>query len=170
MEKTIQVLNELERERLIAKYAIGGAIAATFYVEPVATYDLDVFVALPPSAGPLVTLAPIYEFLRQRGYEAEKEHVPIEGVPVRFLPAYNALVEEALHNARETSFGETMTRVVRAEHLLAIMLQTGRPKDKTRMVQMLEEAELDDDYLTEILMRHGLYHAWQEFKGRFDGQ
>src|SRR5207247_6837240 len=126
METTLQVLNDLERAGCVSRYAIGGAMGAMFYVEPVLTFDLDVFVVLPQAGGGLLTLAPLYEALRARGYHEEKECVNIEGVPVQFLPAYNALLEEALAEARETRYEATPTRVLRAEHLLAIALQTGR--------------------------------------------
>jgi len=126
MERTLQVLNALERDGAIRRYAIGGAMAATFYVEPVLTFDLDVFVLLPKTPGGLVTLAPLYAALRDRGYTEEGECVMIEDVPVQFLPAYNALVEEALAEAKEMSYETTPTRVLRAEHLVAIALQTGR--------------------------------------------
>jgi hypothetical protein len=33
------------------------------------TFDLDVFVILPPTAGPLLTLSPLYEALRAKGYD-----------------------------------------------------------------------------------------------------
>ena len=124
MEKTLQVLNALEHDGLLLRYAIGGAMAATFYVEPVLTFDLDVFVILPQAAGLLLTLAPLYDALRARGYAEQGGCVNIEGVPVQFLPAYNALLEEALAEARETSYGGTATRVLRAEHLAAIAVQT----------------------------------------------
>jgi hypothetical protein len=96
MEKTLRVLNDLERAGVVSRYAIGGAMGATFYIEPVLTFDLDVFIVLPGMSGGLLTLPPLYEALRARGYREEKECVNIEGVPVQFLPAYNALVEEAL--------------------------------------------------------------------------
>ena len=38
-----------------------------------------------------MSLGPLYEALRARGYAADRECVLIEGVPVPFLPAYNAL-------------------------------------------------------------------------------
>lgn len=41
MEATVRVLNEMVEEGLLEAYAIGGAMAAVFYVEPVATFDLD---------------------------------------------------------------------------------------------------------------------------------
>ena len=45
MEKTLAVINKLEQQGLIGRYAIGGAVAATRYIEPIQTYDLDIFVA-----------------------------------------------------------------------------------------------------------------------------
>jgi hypothetical protein len=163
MKRTLQVLNELERDGVIDRYAIGGAMGATFYVEPLLTFDLDVFVVLPQSAGGLLSLAPLYEALRARGYTEEGECVHIEGVPVQFLPAYNALLEEALREARETSYEEVTTRVVRAEHLIAICLQTGRDKDRERVRIFREQAEVDMSYLTGLLHRHGLEGKWKQW-------
>jgi hypothetical protein len=156
MERTLRVLNDLERAGVVSRYAIGGAMAATFYVEPVLTFDLDVFIVLPGTSGALLTLSPLYEALRAQGYREEKECVYIEGVPVQFLPAYNALVEEALAEAREMMYETTPTRVLRAEHLLAIALQTGRAKDRERVRLLREQASLDSDYLATLLARHGL--------------
>jgi hypothetical protein len=34
MEATLRVLNELEAEGVISRYAIGGAVGAIFYMEP----------------------------------------------------------------------------------------------------------------------------------------
>ena len=98
-----------------------------------------------------------------RGYTEEGECVHIEGVPVQFLPAYNALLEEALREARETSYEEVTTRVVRAEHLIAICLQTGRDKDRERVRIFREQAELDMSYLTGLLQRHGLEGKWKQW-------
>lgn len=164
MEKTIKILNELEESGRFDRYAIGGAMAATFYMEPILTYDLDVFIAGVRTAGPIITLSPIYEFLRGRGYAEEHEHVIIEGVPVQFLPVHNPLLEEAVRDARAITWGGIPSRVVRAEHLMAIMLQTYRPKDRVRLGQMLHEAEFDKQYFTEVLERHGLLRKWDEFR------
>ncbi len=35
----------MQADGIIGAYAIGGAVGATFYLEPVATLDLDVFVS-----------------------------------------------------------------------------------------------------------------------------
>jgi len=161
VKRTLEVLNELEREGDFTRYAIGGAMAATFYTEPVLTFDLDVFVLLQSSATGLVSLAPIYDALRTRGYKEEQECILIEGVPVQFLPAYNALIEEALAQAREIDYEGVPARVVRAEHLIAICLQTGRAKDRARVAMLREQAHLDHELLADILNRHQLEDKWK---------
>lgn len=160
MEKTLQVLNSLETNGVLGRYAIGGAMGATFYVEPFLTFDLDVFV-ISPQQGPLLTLTKLYEALREKGYCEKGGHVNIEGVPVQFLPAYNLLLEEALTEARTTTYETTSTRVLRAEHLIAICLQTGRDKDIDRIRLFTKEASFDMEYLMGILRRHELEDAWQ---------
>jgi len=39
---------------VIEKYAIGGAVGATLYLEPAATLDVDIFVTLPTIPGSLL--------------------------------------------------------------------------------------------------------------------
>ena len=74
MQKTLAILNELEAASLVERYAIGGAMAAFFYAEAVVTEDLDIFVLI-KVAGRLVTLTPVYDFLKQRGATEEREHL-----------------------------------------------------------------------------------------------
>ena len=164
MEKTLKVLNELEQKGLIERYAIGGGIGALFYAEPVLTFDLDVFIFLPAMKGPLVMLSPIYDYLRSKGYREHQEHVIIEGIPVQFIPAYNPLVEEALEEAEEVKYKQVKTKVISAEHLLAIMLKTGRAKDRERMALFLEEVKIDKNRFAQIIKRHNLTAAWNRFK------
>jgi hypothetical protein len=162
VKRTLQVLNELERDGVFTRYAIGGAMAATFYTEPFLTFDLDVFVVMPQTTGGLLTLAPLYDALRARGYsEQENECIMIEGVPVQFLPAYNALLEEALNDAQEIMYEDVPARVLRSEHLLAICLQTGRSKDRERARILREQAKLDQNFLAEVLSRHQLEGKWK---------
>jgi hypothetical protein len=163
MEKTLRILNDLERGGVLQRYAIGGAMGATFYAEPVLTFDLDIFVLLPETTSGLLTLAPLYEALRAQGYSEEGECVNIEGVPVQFLPAYNLLLEEALIQARETLYEQTPTRVLRAEHLVAIAIQTGRDKDRQRVALLLEQASLDSEYLSAVLVRYNLEVKWRQW-------
>jgi hypothetical protein len=164
MEATLKVLNNLEHTGVMGRYAIGGAMGAAFYAEPLLTFDLDVFVVLPQTRSGLLTLEPLYEALRARGYREEEECMEIEGVPVQFLPVYNALLEEALSEARDTQYESTPTRVLRPEHLVAIALQTGRDKDRERVRMLSNHATLDQSYLKDALARHGLEVKWNQWK------
>jgi hypothetical protein len=137
LEKTLQILNELETRGLVKKYAIGGGIAVLYYAEPILTFDLDVFCLLPEQEGRPVTLSPIYSYLKDKGYKSDEEHIIIEGLPVQFIPVYNKLVEEALDNAVTIKYKKVNTRIVSIEYLLAIMLQTSRPKDRERIIMLL---------------------------------
>ena len=138
-------------------------MGATFYVEPLLTFDLEILVLLPQPGGGLLTLAGIYDALRAKGYGEKDECVLIEGVPVQFLPAYNELLEEALQEARDILYEGTATRVLRVEHLAAICVQTGRDKDRERARLLREHAALDQSYLAGVLARHGLEGKWKEW-------
>ncbi|MBZ5568236.1 MAG: hypothetical protein LAN64_10355 [Acidobacteriia bacterium] len=59
------------------------------------------------------------------------------------------------------------TRVMTAEHLLAIALKTGRPKDFNRILQFLGLGALNRDKLNRILEKHGLSPKWEKFKQRY---
>ena len=163
MQKTLAILNELESAGLVERYAIGGAMAAFFYAEAVVTEDLGAFVLIKTSGG-LITLTPIYDFLKQRGATEEREHLWLAGTLVQLIPAYDALTEEAVREAIEKTVGQTKTRVMRVEHLIAIALKTGRAKDYTRIALLLEEAEVDDARLRNILDRHQLQDRWEKYR------
>ncbi len=172
MEKTLAVINQLEKDDIIGRYAIGGAVAATRYIEPIQTCDLDIFVILPTDSYPLspsglVSITPIYTRLTQYGYAPQGECVIIEGWPVQFLPVYNELIEEALERAVDVDFGSTPTRVLSAEYLAAIMLETGRPKDHARLLQFFEYDVIDRFVLDDIVLRHSLAARWESFQKRF---
>jgi len=158
----------MQADGVIDKYAIAGAVGATFYLEPSATLDIDVFLALKtPQCSSLLTLTPVYDYLTSRGYKAEKEYIIIEGWPVQLLPPTDALDEEALQQAVETDVEGVRTWVVTAEHLVAIALKTARAKDLTRILQFVESGILDVDKLDEILKRHGLLEKWEQFGAKF---
>jgi hypothetical protein len=166
MKATLAVVNRMQADGVIGKYAIGGAVGATFYLEPVATLDINIFISFQKTEA-LLTVSPIYDYLTARGFKTEKEYIIIEGWPVQFLPAGNALVEEALALAVETEVEDVRTRVMTAEHLTAIALQTGRAKDFSRILQFIESGTLAPDKLNEILVRHGFLAKWEQFGDKF---
>ena len=44
MKAMLAVINRMQADGFIGKYAIRGAVGATFYLEPSATLDIDLFV------------------------------------------------------------------------------------------------------------------------------
>jgi hypothetical protein len=167
LSKTLAVLNQIQRDGVIGEYAIGGAIAAFFYLEPGATFDVDVFIPLEAPAADLISLSPIYEYLRAKGYREKNETVTIEDWDVQFIPAYNPLLQEALGAARTIDLDGIASRILSAEHLMAIALQTGRSKDFARLLQFLESGVADRARFNEVLQRHGLEEKWRAFQEKF---
>jgi hypothetical protein len=80
--------------------------------------------------------------IRLNGARIEGEHLIIAEWPVQFPPPTGPLMEEALKKAVEVEVEEISTRVFTAEHLAAIALQTGPPKDKARLLQFIESGAL----------------------------
>ena len=163
MKDTLAEINELRRAGLVGQCAIGGAMGATFYLEQVSTFDLDIFVIF--EGAPLIlTLTPIYDFLKSRGHAAEGDTIVVHRWPVQFLPAESPLLREAVEQAVEIDFEGVPVRVMTAEHLMAIALQTGRGKDFARLLTFAETKTANDVRLRDILARHGLEPAWKRFQ------
>jgi hypothetical protein len=168
VQEVIKSINQMQADGVIDRYAIGGAVGATFYLEPVATLDVDIFVTLRPGPGNvLASPQPIFDYLKARGGIVEGEYIMLAGWPVQFLPPIGPLVEEALAQAVEMDVEGTPARVCTAEHLAAIALQTGRAKDKARLLQFIEAGVLDAVRFQAILARHGLIDAWKRFEQQF---
>jgi hypothetical protein len=170
LKDVFTVVNRMEADGVIERYALGGAVAATFYLEPVATVDVDFFVAYRAESGRLlVSSKPIFDYLTARGHTVQGEYLVIAGWPVQFLPPTGPLVEEALAEAQEADIEGVLVRVLSAEHLAAIALETGRPKDHARLVQFVDSGILDEQRMAVILGRHGLLERWREFRQRSFG-
>ena len=74
MEEVWRVLERLVEVGFLSDYAIGGATAAGFHGEPLATRDIDVFVFIEPPAGSLlVSLNPLFARLRDWGFSEFEE-------------------------------------------------------------------------------------------------
>ena len=168
IHEVIQTVNQMQVDRVIERYAIGGAVGATFYIEPVATLDVDIFILLRPEANQLIaSLDPIFEYLKARGSTFQGEHVMVAGWPVQFLPPITPLVDEALEQAVERDVDGTPARVFTAEHLAAIALQTGRARDKARLLQFIEAGVIDPGRFEAVLRRHNLIDRWRQFQQQF---
>ena len=97
----------------------------------------------------------IYAHLQAQGWEVEREHLLLRGFPVQFLAA-SGLTKEAVREAEWIEYEGVPAKIFSAEHIVAIAASVGRPKDKARIEQLLQQADLDKTRLEKILQRHKL--------------
>jgi hypothetical protein len=150
----LRAANELVSAGLIKDYALGGALAAIYYTEPITTYDADIiFVASDKtlSAG----IPAIYSHLQSKGWRVEREHLLIGNFPVQFLAA-SGLTEEAVREGRPVQYEGVPAKVFRPEYIIAIAASVGRHKDFARIEQMLDQVKVDKTFLDDILRRYSL--------------
>jgi len=166
MKEVGELLNEMRAVGVISEYALFGAIAQMRYTQAVATLDADILIAV-PSLERLDVLKPVYDFCAAKGFRAEGEAIRVGAWPVQFIPVFNALTREALEQAEDGAFEGVPFRVVRADHLAAIALSTGRAKDHARIVSLLESGSVSREDITQLAARHGLADAWRRFQSRY---
>jgi len=154
LAEVLRAANDLVAAKVIQDWTLGGALAAIYYVEPFTTYDADIFF-IPADKGLTAGIPAIYEFLRERGWQVDHEHLLVRGFPVQFLAA-QGLTEEAVREAERFDFESVPAKVFRPEHIVAIAASVGRQKDKARIEQLTQQANLDKNKLDSILQRHKL--------------
>jgi hypothetical protein len=155
----LRLLDRLKDDRVIADYAIAGAMAANFWDEAVATQDLDVVVVFGTPPAPLDPLRPLFDHLPEATYPRRGEHVEIAGVPVQFLPAWNPLVARAVRDAYEGPYdpddpSAPRLRVITPTHLAAMWQSdpaalTARRRE--RIARFREAGLLDEALLRQLL-------------------
>lgn len=171
IEKALRVIADLAEKKVIKNYAITGAVAALNYVEASATEDVDVLVSasnFPQRPSGLILLGSLEAALAERGYtERTDVGIVVEDWPVQFIAAASPLEEEAIESAGQVNIGTdaqpVVTRVLSAEHVVAVSLKTGRPKDLARIAQFLEQGVVNFDVLKQVLLRHDLLEAWTDY-------
>ncbi len=154
LAEILRAANELVAAKLIGDYALGGALAAIYYVEPFTTYDADIFF-IPADKSLTAGVPAIYEHLQSRGWQGRGEHLLLKGFPVQFRAAHG-LTEEAVREAQRIEYEGVPAKVFRPEHIVAIAASVGRLKDLARIEQMPQQADLDKTLLDEILRRYNL--------------
>jgi hypothetical protein len=165
VQPVCDVLEALTREGVLQNYAIGGATAAGFHGEPLATMDIDVFVFLENAPGKvLVSLEPILKRLAEFGHDKfEEEALMIHGFPVQFLFPSSPLETEAVNQAVRVVWDGHQVRVMSPEYLAAIALAVGRPKDRARVIFLRALKSFNEGRFLEIIHRHQLASKWQEW-------
>jgi hypothetical protein len=150
----LRAANGLAAAGLIEDWALGGALAAIYYVEPFTTYDADIFF-IPADKGLTAGIPAIYSHLQAEGWQVEDDHLVVRGFPAQLLAA-SGLTEEAVREAERIEFEGVPAKIFRAEHIVAIAASVGRQKDKARIEQLFQQAGLDKTKLENILQRHKL--------------
>jgi len=170
MKNTLALINELKEKKLIADYAIGGAIGVLRWVEPFFTRDLDIFII--PSKETkkgVIDLSSIYDYLKKKGCVWKGQWLIIGGVPVDFIPV-DALEKEAVEDAEAAEFEGVGTKVITPEYLAAILLRAGRNKDLRKVEMLLAQASIDGKKLDRILEKYGLAGKFAGFRRKHDGK
>ena len=158
----------MKEKKIIQEYGIGGATALIYYFEPIQTQDIDVFVVI-DSSNLLVSLRPIYDFFEQNGGVVKDEYIIIHNTPVQFLVPYNPMIDAALNDCIEASYADTRVRIFSLEYLMAIMIQTGRGKDKARLEEILKgRLAFNQDKLQSILTEFELSYKWEKIQSGFE--
>ena len=139
MIKALKTINNLKNAGLIKDYAIGGGYALNYYLEPILTFDLDIFILIETEKD----YSALYEYFRSKRYKIENVYIVIGSLPVQFLPSYiNPLIEEAIKKAKRIRMRGMYAKILRVEYLITTLLMAFRPKDKMVIPQLLEQADM----------------------------
>lgn len=111
--------------------------------------------------------APWWRWYSSCGCRAKAEYIVIGDWPVQFLPPAGELETDAIENALQTEVDGVTTWVMRAEHLVAIALQTGRAKDYSRILHFLEQNAVDRAKLDHVLQQFNLVNKWEQFERKY---
>jgi len=95
--------------------------------------------------------------------EFDEEGILIHGFPVQFLAASPGLETEAVASALHFEWDGHRARVMTPEHLAAIALTVGRPKDRARVVYLVSLPGFQRGRFDEILERNNLSERWRSW-------
>ena len=157
------VLARLKADGVVDDYAVGGAMAVSFWTEPVATQDLDVVVTFKTEQYPLDPLRPVFTWLDAQGFRLDGEHALIAGVPVQFLVAWSSLVEQAVEQAADVPYDPSdsaspVLRLIRPTFLVAMWQAdpgADTPRRRERAAMLREAGLVDEELLGALLSKRG---------------
>ena len=161
------LLNEMVEDNIIQDFAIGGGFATGLHDVPYTTEDIDVFCVFNIKTT-FIDLSPIYKYLQARGAKWEGNEFLVGTWPIEFIPPTNELSEEALNNAMRIEIKGVQTKLFTPEYLVAIALDTNRPKDKLKAIDLVSGGRVDISLLEKILEKHNLNSRWQILKKNFE--
>ncbi len=133
-----RILNGLKRRKVIRDYVVIGAIAATAYMEPIFTEDIDVIVLVDSDEEYLRAFRRVGELAEGQ----EGMHHIMGGVPVQMFPSSTKpLFKDVLDQALPVKFGRLGSKFASAEHLILLYLEPFREKDRLRIMNVMPSAE-----------------------------
>ncbi len=146
--EAFRALNGLKRRKVIRDYVVIGAVAATTYMEPVFTEDIDVIVLVDTDEEYRSTFLAI-----SRHAEAQDGmHQVLGGVPVQLFPSTTMpLYRDTLEGARQVRVDNLRVKFASAEHLILLYLLAFRERDHLRIRSLLRN--IDEGQLRYLLER-----------------
>lgn len=162
MEKILKLLNKLKEKGLIKDYAIAGGIATIYYTEAYLTDDVDIFIELPPQlhASRIISLAPVYNYIKSEGYSWKKQYIVIDKQLLEFIPVGTEIQKDALINAKGITYQGIKTRILTSEYIIAIALKVARPQDFQKIQMLLRQDKVNKNTLDVILKKYGLIETF----------
>ena len=125
-----RALNALKRRRIIRDYAVMGAVAATAYMEPMATEDLDVIILVDTDEEYLR----VFNSVAANAEGQEGMHYVLGGVPVQMFPStIMPLYRDTVAAATQVRIGGLRVNFASIEHLILLYLEAFREKDQYRV-------------------------------------
>ena len=144
----VSALNGFKRRRIIRDYAIIGAVAATAYMEPISTEDIDVVILVDTDAEYLQA----YGVIAEQAGGQEGMHQILGGVPIQLFPTtVMPLYRDAVEQANKVRIDNVRTKVATPEHLILLYLTANRQRDRLRVGYLVEDA--DENKLQALLDR-----------------
>ena len=144
----LRALNGLKRRKVIRDYVVIGAVAATTYMEPVFTEDIDVIVLVDTDEEYRSTFGAISKVAEAQ----DGMHQVLGGVPVQLFPStIMPLYRDTIEGARQVRAGNLRVKIASAEHLILLYLLAFRDRDHFRVRYLLRN--IDEGRLQNLLER-----------------
>jgi hypothetical protein len=124
----------------VINYAIGDAHAVAYYLEPVKTLDLDIFVFAESDQDFYI----FRTYIKKAGFKMRGTHVIIDDMPVHFLPgSLHPFINEAVRKGKRIRVNNIPTKILTVEYLIISLLMAFRLKDKMVIPDLLELVDLE---------------------------
>jgi hypothetical protein len=134
ISEIVKILNSMKKKKYIKEWALGGGVAAKYYVNPPITKDIDFFVTIDDKS--IMFMQPIYAYMIEQGAEFKGHLFKYKGITLDIIPVMNELVKEAVNKSEEVVFDNVKLNIISADYLAAIALQVGRNKDIDRVKRL----------------------------------